>query len=145
MALIRRSFLTGGAWGGVAVGISNSSSNSEIYGNAFSDPHAIGFFGSPAPINSHHNLFARDSQFWILQNGFADIKTLQQWQAMGYDLDSDKVLLADANFDGKIDGGDYALIDAAFAAQNPVAGYHGGDVNFSGRAPNADEYYLILR
>jgi hypothetical protein len=132
--------------GGGAIAITNSNSNSEIYANAFADPHAIVFFGPPAPIRSHDNLFAPNSEFWrVYSSGFVEIKTLAQWQAMGYDLNSDKVLLGDANFDGKIDQEDYALIEEAFLTHNADARYQDGDFDFSGGPPNADDFFIIDR
>jgi hypothetical protein len=132
--------------GGSAVAITNANSTSEIYANAFSDPHAINFFGNASPLQSNNNFFAPDSQFSIIHSDFSvETRTLQQWQAMGYDVDSNLMLLGDANFDGKIDADDFALIDGAFGSQNQSAGYHNGDFNFSLGPPNADDYFIIDR
>jgi PKD repeat protein len=47
----------------------------------------------------------------------------------------------DANVDGILNADDYARIDAGFASKS--TGYLNGDFNFSGGAPNSDDYFLI--
>jgi hypothetical protein len=47
----------------------------------------------------------------------------------------------DANVDGKIDGDDYALIDNGYATG--ATGYRNGDFDYSGGAPDADDYFWI--
>ena len=47
----------------------------------------------------------------------------------------------DGNLDGTINADDFALIDAGFATHS--TGYHNGDFNYSGGAPNADDYFAI--
>jgi hypothetical protein len=47
----------------------------------------------------------------------------------------------DANEDGQLNADDYAQIDAGFATH--ATGYFNGDFNFSGGAPNSDDYFLL--
>jgi hypothetical protein len=74
---------------GAAIGILNADGDTEIYGNAFTDPHSILLYGGNAPIDSHGNLYAPESLFGIFRDlDHLDYYHLAQWQAMGFDLNS---------------------------------------------------------
>jgi hypothetical protein len=47
----------------------------------------------------------------------------------------------DGNQDGVLNADDYAQLDAGFASH--ASGYYNGDFNYSGGAPNSDDYFLI--
>ena len=129
---------------GAAIGINSASSNSSIYSNVLTDPHAILLYGGAAPLDSYANLYAPDSLFGIFQpNGGVTYYSFAQWQQLGYDIKA--AMMGDADFDGDIDAYDYALIDQGFAAGNLLAGFHNGDFDLSGGAPDADDYFLIDR
>ena len=48
----------------------------------------------------------------------------------------------DANLDGKVDGADYARIDAGFASGGTLTGWYNGDFNYDGKV-DASDYTLI--
>ncbi len=48
----------------------------------------------------------------------------------------------DANLDGKVDGADYALIDAGFLSKGALTGWFDGDFNYDGKV-DASDYTLI--
>ena len=48
----------------------------------------------------------------------------------------------DANWDGKVDGQDYALIDAGFLSNDALTGWYNGDFNYDGKV-DASDYTLI--
>jgi hypothetical protein len=65
---------------------------------------------------------------------------------MGRPVDEDSVLVrftleGDANLDGRVNIDDYFLIDLGHA--NGLAGYASGDFNYSGGAPDGDDYFRI--
>jgi hypothetical protein len=129
---------------GAAIGINGSATNSEIYANVITDPHAILMYAGAAPIDSFANLYAPDSIFGFMEpNGQLVYRTLAQWKSMGYEMR--EVQIGDANFDGVIDADDYALIDAGFFSRNHLAGFHNGDFDLSGGPPDADDLFLIDR
>jgi len=49
----------------------------------------------------------------------------------------------DANLDGQLNADDYTQIDAGFATH--ATGWFNGDFNYSGGAPNSDDYFAIDR
>ncbi len=48
----------------------------------------------------------------------------------------------DANLDGKVDGQDYALIDAGYLSHGTLTGWYNGDFNYDGEV-DASDYTLI--
>lgn len=54
------------------------------------------------------------------------------------------VPLGDINVDGRVDVDDYFVIDLAYA-RNQATGWSGGDLDYGGGSPDADDYALIDR
>ena len=112
-----RSGRNGGAWDGV--GISSSA--------AASDPKRV--TGLAAVINDTGDGATRIVT--ALSGESVDVNTI----LIKYTYNGDQ------NLDGLINVDDYAAIDAGFATH--ASGYRNGDFNYSGSAPNSDDYFLI--